>query len=60
MSNSLVRQYLPGDFTPGSFTQHNMEHSSLVWKNIEHIALKAVGKEDSVIVHCHKRKDKLQ
>ena len=60
MSNSLVRQYLPGDSNPGLYTQHNIEHSSRVWKNIKHIVLKALGKENSVLVHCHKRKDKLQ
>ena len=46
MSNSLVRQYLPGDFTPGSFTQHNMDDTFRIWKNIQHIVLKAVGKKN--------------
>ena len=48
MSNSLVRQYLPGDFTPGSFTQHNMDENSRNWKNIQHIVSKAVGKENNI------------
>ena len=48
MSNSLVRQYLPGDFTPGSLTQHNMDENSRNWTNIQHIVLKAVGKENSI------------
>ena len=45
MSNSLVRQYLPGDFTPGSFTQHNMGLTFRVWKNIQHLVFKAMGKK---------------